>query len=174
MLAKTFPQWETRMILSLAPSGLIAHLGPSLRSCILFSVSYWDPFQLIWQFAVQQSSSGGSCWILDGLVKFHFNWLLWYKWFMILRWWWGSVWIDLSAWPRLQQNKQGALPSRSAPSDQTAAPLSPAAELKAWIQKAEWGRKVGDLDRGHPMVVLGCVPVGPLTDQSIKYSLDKS
>lgn len=77
------------MIPSLSPSGLIAHLGASLRPCILFSVSYWDPFQLIWQFAVQQSSPWGSGWILDGLVKFHFNWLLWYKWFMILQWWWG-------------------------------------------------------------------------------------
>lgn len=77
------------MIPSLSPSGLIAHLGASLRSCILFSVSYWDPFQLIWQFAVQQSSPPGSGWILDGLDKFHFTWLLWYKWFMILQWWWG-------------------------------------------------------------------------------------
>lgn len=77
------------MITSLSPSGLIAHLGASLRSCILFSNSYWDPFQLIWQFAVQQSSLWGSGWILDGLVKFHFNWLPWYKWFRIVQWWWG-------------------------------------------------------------------------------------
>lgn len=77
--------------LSLSLSGLTAHLGASLRSCILFSVSYWDPFQLIWQFAVQQSSPWGSGWILDSLDKFHFTWLLWYKWFMILQRWWGLL-----------------------------------------------------------------------------------
>lgn len=45
-LAKFFPQWDPQMIPSLPPSGLIAHLGASLRSCILFSVSYWIHFNL--------------------------------------------------------------------------------------------------------------------------------